>query len=196
MTDLLAETRTFFRSVRVSLAVSGALALIAGLVLLIWPAKSAVIVTGIFASYLIIAGLVYIGLGIFSGRGGGWARAGHVGLGLLYIATGVIAFANLPAATVTLAVVVAVLIGISWIVDGFVALSLLGANATKVWTLVYAVIGVVAGVIVLFSPLYAAAALWILLGASLIALGILQLVRAFTLQKDVQRLGVQTDEPV
>ena len=193
MTDLLADTRGFFRSVRIFLAVSGALALIAGLVLLIWPAKSAVIVTGIVASYLIVAGLVYLGLGFFSGRGGGWARVGHIVLGLLYIVAGVIAFANLPAATVTLAVVVAVFIGISWIVDGFVSLSLIGADATKVWTLIYAVIGIVAGVIVLFSPLYAAAALWILLGVSLVALGIMQLVRAFTLKKDAGQLTPQID---
>ncbi|WP_309129216.1 DUF308 domain-containing protein [Microbacterium sp.] len=83
MTDVLAETKGFVRSVRIFLAVSGALALIAGLVLLIWPTKSAVIVTGIFASYLIVGGLVYIALGIFSGNGGGWARAGHILLGLL-----------------------------------------------------------------------------------------------------------------
>lgn len=196
MTDLLAETKGFLRSVRIFLAVSGALAVVAGLVLLIWPTKSAVIVTGIFASYLIVGGLVYIALGIFSGSGGGWARAGHVLLGLLYVATGVIAFANLTAATVTLALIVAVFIGVSWIVDGFVALSLLGADASRVWTMLYAVLGIIAGVIVLFSPLYAAAVLWILLGASLVALGAVQLVRALTMKKDAEQLDPLADDIV
>ena len=59
----------FLRSIRMFLGISGAVTLIAGLVLLIWPAKSAVIVTGIFASYLIVGGLVYLGLAVFSGKG-------------------------------------------------------------------------------------------------------------------------------
>lgn len=174
----------FLRSVRIFLGIAGAITLIAGIVLLIWPAKSAVIVTGIFASYLIVSGLVYLGLGIFSGRGGVWVRAGHIVLGLLFIATGVIAFANLGVATVTLALVVAIFIGVSWIADGVVALSLMGHDASKVWTLLYALLGIVAGIVVLLSPLYAATVLWIILGISLVALGVVQLVRAFAL-KDV-----------
>ena len=172
----------FLRSVRIFLGIAGTITLVAGLVLLIWPQKSAVIVTGIFASYLIVSGLVYLGLGIFSGKGGGWVRAGHIALGLLFIATGVIAFANLGAATVTLAIVVAIFIGVSWIADGVVALSLMGHDASKVWTLLYALLGIVAGIAVLLSPLYAAAVLWIILGISLVALGVVQLVRAFTLK--------------
>ncbi|MEV7630891.1 DUF308 domain-containing protein [Microbacterium sp. NPDC089318] len=172
----------FLRSVRLFLAIAGTITLVAGLVLLIWPAKSAVIVTGIFASYLIIGGLVYLGLAVFSGRGGGWVRAGHVALGLLYIVAGVVAFANLAAATVTLAIIVAIFIGASWIADGVVALSLMGADASKVWTLLYALLGILAGIAVLFSPLYAAAVLWLVLGISLVALGAVQLVRAFMLK--------------
>ena len=172
----------FLRSIRLFLGVAGAVTLIAGLVLLIWPAKSAVIVTGIFASYLIIGGLVYLGLAVFSGRGGGWVRAGHIVLGLLYIATGVIAFANLGAATVTLAIIVAIFIGVSWIADGVVALSLMGSDASKVWTLLYALLGIVAGITVLFSPLYAATVLWLILGISLVVLGVVQLVRAFSMR--------------
>ncbi|WP_256971502.1 HdeD family acid-resistance protein [Microbacterium esteraromaticum] len=169
---------------RIFLGLSGAIALIAGLVLLIWPGKSAVIVTGIFATYLIIGGLVYLGLAIFSGKGGGWSRIGHIVLGLLYIAAGIIAFANLTAATVTLAIIVAIFIGVSWIVDGVVSLSLLGHNATKVWTLLYALLSIVAGIVVLFSPLYAAALLWMILGISLVVLGAMQIVRAITMNKD------------
>ncbi|WP_309129215.1 DUF308 domain-containing protein [Microbacterium sp.] len=104
------------------------------------------------------------------------------------MATGIIAFANLPAATVTFALVVAVFIGVSWIVDGFVALSLLGADASKAWTLLYAVLGIIAGVVVLFSPLYAATVLWIMLGASLVVLGALQLMRALTMKRDAEQI--------
>lgn len=182
MPALLSAEPGFLRSVRIFLGVAGALTLIAGLVMLIWPAKSAVIVTGIFASYLIVGGLVYLGLAVFSGRGGGWVRAGHVALGVLFISSGVIAFANLAAATVTLALVVAIFIGVSWIADGVVALSLMGHDGSKAWTLLYALLGIIAGIAVLFSPLYAAAVLWVVLGVSLVALGVVQLVRALALK--------------
>ncbi len=183
------EAKSFVKSVRITLAVSGVLALVAGIVLLVWPVKSAVIVTGIFASYLVIAGLVYIGLGIFSHRKGGWSRVGHILLGLLYIVAGIIAFANLGAAAATLALVVVIFIGISWIVDGVVSLSLLGQDGSRVWTLLYALLSIIAGIVVLFSPLYAAAILWLVFGISLVALGIVQIVRAVTLGRDAAAVG-------
>lgn len=181
MSEPSTAAKSVFKSIRVSLAVAGVLALVAGIVLLVWPVKSLVIVTAIFASYLVIAGLVYVGLGIFSHTKGGWARVGHLVLGVLYIAAGVVAFVNLTAATVTLALVVVIFIGISWIVDGFVALSLLGTDGSRVWTVLYAILSIVAGIIVLFSPLIAGLSFWLLLGFALIVLGILQIVRAITL---------------
>ncbi len=189
MSELIADAKSVFKSIRISLAVSGALALLAGIVLLVWPVKSAVIVTGIFASYLIIGGVVYIGLGIFSGARGGWARVGHILLGLLYIVAGVIAFANLGAAAATLAIVVAVFIGISWIVDGVVSLTLLGSDGSRVWTFVYALLSLFAGIYVLFNVLAAGIVLWIFLGASLVVLGVLQIVRAITLGRDAKAVA-------
>jgi len=186
MTEPLAEAKTFFKSIRITLAVSGALALIAGIVLLVWPVKSAVIITAIFASYLVVAGLVYIGLGIFSGARGGWSRVGHIVLGLLYIVAGVIAFANLGVAAATLAFIVVIFIGVSWIIDGIVSLSLLGKDGSRVWTLLYALLSIVAGIFVLFSPLIAGFTFWLLLGISLVVLGLVQIIRAITIGKDAK----------
>ncbi|MGO2683046.1 HdeD family acid-resistance protein [Microbacterium sp.] len=186
MSESLTEAKSLFTSIRVTLAISGVIALIAGIVLLVWPLKTAVIVTGIIAAYLVIAGLVYVGLGIFSGRKGGWARAGHIVLGLLYIVAGVIAFLNLNAATITLALITAIFLGVSWIVDGIVALTLLNKDGSKAWTIIYAILSIAAGIIVLFSPLLAAVALWWVLGITLVVLGIIQIVRAITLGRDAK----------
>ncbi|MCC2029023.1 HdeD family acid-resistance protein [Microbacterium tenebrionis] len=184
MSESLTEPKSLFASIRVTLAVSGAIALIAGIVVLIWPLKTAVIVTGIIAAYLIIAGIVYIGLGIFSGKKGGWARLGHILLGLLYIVAGIIAFTNLAAATLTLAAVTAIFLGVSWIFDGVVSLTLLNKDGSRAWTIIYAILSVAAGVIVLFAPLLAAAALWLVLGITLVVLGVVQIVRAITLGRN------------
>lgn len=184
MSDTLAEAKSLFTSIRITLAISGAIALIAGILLLVWPLKTAVLVTGIIASYLIVAGLVYVGLGIFSGKKGGWARVGHIVLGILYIVAGIVAFLNLTAATITLALVTAIFLGISWIVDGVVALTLLNRDGSKAWTIIYAILSIAAGIIVLFSPLLAAVALWWVLGITLVVLGIIQIVRAITLGRE------------
>jgi uncharacterized membrane protein HdeD (DUF308 family) len=184
--SLVADAKSAFKAIRVSLAVSGVLSFIAGIVLLVWPVKSAVIVTGIFATYLIIAGVVYVGLGIFSKAKGGWARVGHILLGLLYVVAGVIAFANLKEAALTLALITVIFIGVSWLFDGIVSLTLLGSDGSRVWTLLYAILSIVAGIYVLFNVLAAGLVLWVFLGVSLVVLGLVQIIRAFTLGRDAK----------
>lgn len=46
---------------------------------------------------------------------------------------------------------------------------------------VFVVAGIVAGIVLLLSPLWGAAVLWWLLGISLVVLGIINIVRAFRL---------------
>ncbi|WP_460795343.1 HdeD family acid-resistance protein [Microbacterium sp. GXF0217] len=183
MSDALSEAKSVFTSLRVALAVSGVLSLIVGILLLVWPAKSAGVLTWILALFLLVAGLISIAIGIFSGKGG-WARVGHIALGLLYIIASIVAFANIASTTAVLAVIVVIFIGVSWIVDGIVSLTLLSQAASKGWTIAFAIISIVAGVVVLFSPLYAALVLWWILGITLVVVGIVQIIRAITLGKD------------
>lgn len=193
MSDPLATSASsLFKSIRITLAVSGVIALLTGIVLLVWPGKSLGVITGIFAVYLVIAGLVYIGLGIFSAAKGGWARVGHIVLGLLYIVAGVIAFTNLRETGTFLAFVIVIFIGVSWIIDGVVSLTLLGSDGSRVWTLLFALLSIVAGIIVIVAPLESALILWVFLGVSLVVLGIVQIVRAITIGKDAQNLAAAT----
>jgi uncharacterized membrane protein HdeD (DUF308 family) len=172
-------------AVRTALGVGGLLAVVVGILILVWPAKTAMVVTAIIAVYAIILGLVYAGLGLFSKTKGGWSRIGHIALGVLFIIAGIVAFLNLGATTAYLAVFVAILVGIMWIIEGVVALSTLGDAPSKVWTTVFAILSIIAGVVLLFSPIWGAVVLWWLIGISLIVLGILQIARAFTYGKGV-----------
>ncbi|HWV49862.1 MAG TPA: DUF308 domain-containing protein [Microbacterium sp.] len=188
MSDALSEAKSVFTSLRVALAVSGVLSLIVGILLLVWPAKSAGVLTWILALFMLVAGLISIAIGIFSGKGGGWARVGYIALGLLYIIASVVAFANIATTTAVLAVIVVIFIGVSWIVDGIVSLTLLGQAASKGWTIAFAIISILAGVVVLFSPLYAALVIWWILGITLVVVGIIQIIRAITLGKDAKTI--------
>ncbi|GAB6857815.1 HdeD family acid-resistance protein [Microbacterium xylanilyticum] len=189
MSEAVADAKSLVKSLRIFLAVSGVIALIAGIVMLVWPVKTAFVLTGIVAAYLIVAGIVYIGLGIFGAARTGWARLGHIVLGLLYIVAGVIAFTNIQAAAVAFALVTVIFIGVSWIFDGVVSLSLIGQDGSKTWTLLYALLSIVAGIAVISLGLAAVPFFWIFLGISLVVLGIAQIVRAITIAKDAKAVA-------
>ncbi|TQJ32237.1 HdeD family acid-resistance protein [Microbacterium sp. SLBN-146] len=169
--------------IRTALGIGGVLAVIVGILILVWPGRTAMVVTAIIAIYAIAAGLVYAGLGIFSKSKGGWARIGHIVLGVLFIIAGVVAFFNLGATTAFLALFLGVLVGVMWIIEGIVSLSTLSDSSSKGWTIFFAIVSIIAGIVLLFSPLWGAVVLWWLLGISLIVLGLLNVVRAFTFGK-------------
>ena len=79
--------------IRTALGLGGLIALIVGIIILAWPGHAAVALTAVVAAYAIVGGLVYAGLGIFSKSMGGWARVGHIVLGVLFVIAGIIAFA-------------------------------------------------------------------------------------------------------
>ncbi|CAH0240275.1 HdeD family acid-resistance protein [Microbacterium sp. Bi128] len=171
------------RAVRTALAVSGAVSLIVGLLILLWPGRTAQVAVGIIAVYVIIAGLVNIGIGIFYRAG--WARIGYIVLGLLFIVAGIFSFANLAATTAWFGVFVGTLVGILWIIEGIVSLTTVGDGSSKAWTIFFAIISILAGIVLLFSPLLGAVTLFLLIGISLIVLGVFQIVRAIRFGKEV-----------
>lgn len=172
-------SKSAINTVRATLGISGVVALIVGLLITFWPKDSAVVLTAILAVYFLIAGIAYLGLGIFSKGISGGARALDIILGLLFIVGAVLAFANLSATTAFLGLFIGILIGVLWIVEGVVALVQLGDAPSKGWAVFFAILSILAGLVLLFSPLYVVA-LWWLIGIALIVLGIVQIVRAFT----------------
>jgi uncharacterized membrane protein HdeD (DUF308 family) len=183
MSTEYAAEKSAVNGIRTALGIGGVLAVIAGILILVWPGKTAMFVTAIIAIYAIAAGLVYAGLGIFSKTKGGWARVGHILLGILFIIAGVVALFNLGQTAVWLALFIGILVGILWIVEGIVSLSTLGAAGSKGWTIFFAILSIIAGLVVLFSPIWGTVVLWWLLGISLVVLGIINIVRAFTFGK-------------
>ena len=173
-------------SVRIILGVGGLIAVALGLFVLFAPnssGKIALVATAMLLSiYALITGLVYLGTAIFSRTLGGWARTGRVLLGLLYVIGGVIMISNLLMTGVVVAVFVSIIIGVLWLFEGIHALSMLRKSDNKVWMVIYAVISIIAGLVLMFSPLMGAATLWLLLGISMIVLGVVQVVRAFSVK--------------
>lgn len=192
MTSDLRPDYSLRQSLRTAILIGSIISLVFGVVMLVWPVKSAVAVTILVAIYAIIGGLLHLAYGFFSRGTGGWTRAGLIVLGLVFLAAGVVSFLNLGETTLLLAVIVTTFIGIAWIIDGVVALFSLGVSDTawpgaerphKGWTIAYGIIGILAGAFVIVSPAFTALWLWIFLGATLIVLGVIGIVRAATLEK-------------
>ena len=175
--------KTATNGIRTALGVGGVLSLVLGILILVWPGKTAMVVAAIIAIYAIAAGLVYAGLGIFAAGKGGWARIGYILLGVLFIIAGVVAFTNLGATAVWLAAFLGILVGIMWIIEGVVSLSTLDLAPSRGWTIFYAIISLIAGVTLLFSPIWGALVLWWLLGISAVVMGVIQIFRAFSFGK-------------
>jgi uncharacterized membrane protein HdeD (DUF308 family) len=178
-TDSPAE-KSAVNGIRTAFGVGGVVALVVGILILVWPGHTAAVITAIIAIYAIIVGLVYGGLGIFARTMKGWPRVGHIVLGLLFVIGGVIALFNLRATTAWFAVFLGIFIGIMWIIEGIVALTTLSSARSKAWSIFFAILSIIAGIVVLFSPFWGSVVLWWLFGISLVVLGIIQIVRAFT----------------
>ncbi len=177
--DLSQVDKSVINGIRMALGASGLISLVFGVVMLAWPVKTAVVIAGMIALYAAIAGLANLVIGIFSRTLGTWPRVGYILLGMVFLATAAVAFANLKSAAAALAVLLGIMVGIVWIVEGIVGLTMIGDAPSKIWTVSYAALSIVAGVVLLTSPMWGAAMLWLLLGVSLVILGVIQVVRAF-----------------
>ena len=171
------------KGARLALLIGGLAAVGFGIAVLAWPTKAAVALTGVIAVYAIISGIVYAALGIFSKALGAGGRIGHVLLGLLYVIAGVYAFSSLQQSAAFLALFLTIMVGVMWVIEGFTALFTLGQSGSKIATIIFAILSVIAGFSLLSSPLWGAVFLWWFLGIALIVLGALNVIRAITGKK-------------
>ena len=106
---------------------------------------------------------------------------------LLFIALGVYLIRHLH---VTIAVI-GLIVGITWIIQGLVAL--IGGISGRVregrgWWIAFGVISLIAGIVVAASPVTSVNVLAILLGIWFIVMGIFQIVAGFTIRHRIHTL--------
>lgn len=156
----------------------GVITALTGLMVLFWPGMSAAVIAAVIAVWAIAGGLVYLGIGIASKGLHTSSRFARIGLGVIFMLAGLIAFGNLGATASVLAVVVTITVGVVWVLEGISTFATLADSASRGWSVVYATVSMVAGISLLVSPLAGAATLWWLVGVALCVLGVLQIVRA------------------
>jgi len=166
-----------------STLLSGILAVILGILVLAWPGKTIIVAAVFFGAYLLITGIAQV---IF-------AFSLHVSAGgrvLLFISgaasliLAVLAFRHFGEGYALL--LLAIWIGVGFIFRGVAttvsAISDPGMPG-RGWEIFFGIISIIAGVVVMGSPLDSLAVLTLVVGIWLIILGVFEVISAFGIRK-------------
>lgn len=175
--ELLSQKAT--NAIRTVYAVIGVLAVVMGAAVLFWPVKTLAVVAIALGVYFLFSGVFHIVSAIVDlGLPAGW-RALDILVGVILCVGGVIMLKNSVLSGQALVVMMTVVIGIGWIVEGVLALAESWRLPGSGWAMLYAVISILAGIVVLMSPVSATLWLIIFVGVALVVIGVSSIVRAF-----------------
>ena len=171
------------KAIRFLYGVTGAVGLIGGAALLIWPVKTLVVLAVILGAYFIIASVVRIGVAVGTPfMPAGW-RALNILSSLLLLFCGIIMLKNQTASAAALATLAAIAIGFGWIIEGVVTLVETGMVHNRGLSILSGVLSIVAGIAVFMFPLESVDLMIVFSGIALAVLGGVLLARAFTFGK-------------
>ena len=115
-------SKSAINGIRLAFGIGGIVALILGIILLVWPAKTLGVVAIFLGIYFLVAGVIRLAMGIFSKGISGGMRTLDILLGVLLIVAGVIALKNVAATTAALLILIVAVIGVGWIIEGVLAI--------------------------------------------------------------------------
>jgi uncharacterized membrane protein HdeD (DUF308 family) len=135
----------------------GVLTLVAGLVAVAWPGRTVVVLALVFGAQLLVGGIFWFGAAV-SSRGQG--TAGQIVLAVLAVIGGIVCLRS----PVQVALVLPLVLGLYWIINGLVEMLQALTRGDEVpargWAIAAGVVSVLAGIVVLVYP-----------GAGLLVLG-------------------------
>lgn len=180
--DVSELTHKVVRGIRGGMILTGVLSVVLGALVLFWPGATLDVIAVLFGLYFIVSGAVRVVTGLVTPLLGG-LRVLNILIGLLLFIAGVAAIRN-PLASLT---VLALFIGIAWIVEGIMSLTEVESGGSRWYAIAYGIISIIAGVVVLFLPVSSLAALVVFGGIALVVLGIVEVVRAFSFGRGLPR---------
>ena len=158
---------------------AGILSLAVGVVALVWPGKTVIVVAIVFAIWLIVSGIFSIVRGFAHGLTGGM-RALFIITGILSLVLGIFAirgeFQELY--------ILSLFIGIGFLFRGFASLFLGFENKDgRGWNIFFGIVMIIGGVVVLVWPGISLITLTWVVGIWLIIIGIYEIVAAFGVKR-------------
>ncbi|AMD54892.1 MULTISPECIES: HdeD family acid-resistance protein [Mycolicibacterium] len=169
-----------------STLVSGILAIILGVLALVWPGITILVAAIFFAAYLLITGISQLVLA-FSLRSSVGGRVLLFIGGAAALVLAVLCFVSLQNSFELLAI----WIGVGFIFRGVAtAMSAIGDPSLpgRVWEIVIGVISVIAGIIMFVAPKEGLVALAQVTGIILIVVGVFEVISAFAIRSEAKKL--------
>ena len=167
-------TKQTVSTVRTGLIIGAIITAIVGILMLAFPQSSAFLAAIIFGVFVLIRGIVRVVMGIGGPGLTGLGRTLSIITGVILLAAGVVILLNLTVGVEGLALI----IGISWIIDGIATLIESSRAAARAFSIVTGIISVLAGVAMFFLGGQGVAIIMIVIGAVALALAVVQLVGA------------------
>ncbi|MFD3702248.1 HdeD family acid-resistance protein [Nocardia sp. NPDC058658] len=172
-----------------TILVTGLLAVILGIIVLVWPGPSLLVAGVLFGIYMVVSGIFQL-IAAFTHLPSTSFRVLSFISGVLSLIIGVFCFRDDLASIVLLGL----WIGISWLFRGvavlFAAISESGVPG-RGWQIFYGIISALAGVVLIVWPISSIATLVLVVGIFLIVIGIMEVITAFGVRKDSRMLDQQ-----
>jgi uncharacterized membrane protein HdeD (DUF308 family) len=166
----------------------GVLTVVLGALILAWPGTSILVASTLFGVYLLLSGLAGVAMAFTLPESAGMRVLLFIS-GVLSVILALFCFANFGNPYPIL--LLSIWIGVSFIVQGF---SILGVAISykelpaRGWYVVLGVLSVIAGGVVLVWPWDSIAVLTLVIGVSLVVMGIIEIVRGFQMRNDSKTL--------
>ncbi|MBF6336499.1 HdeD family acid-resistance protein [Nocardia abscessus] len=165
-----------------TILVTGILAVILGILILVWPDITLLAAGIIFGVYLVVTGFLQL-MAAFGAPTGTGLRVLSFVIGLLSIVIGVFCFRDELASILLLGL----WIGIGWLFRG-VALLVAALSEPGMpgrwWQVFFGVVTAIAGVVLIIWPVRSVATLAVLAGVWLIIIGLTEIVVAFGVRRE------------
>jgi uncharacterized membrane protein HdeD (DUF308 family) len=181
------ELRRSARAASILTIVSGASALLFGILVLVWPKTTLLVVAVLFGFQLLISGVLRIVGGIMDPGAEGWAKGLSITLGVLVVLAGIFCLRN-PGLSI-LAIIVVIAVG--WIVDGImnVVVGISNPPGERLGRIIMGAVFLLGGILLLVFPTSALLTFVLLGGWILILFGIVTLIAGIWALSAVRKLG-------
>jgi len=168
---------------------AGVTSLVLGLVILLWPGISITIAATLLGVYLVVSGIAEVVVA-FSLHSSVPHRVLLFITGALSLIVGILAFRHFGEGLAVL--LLAIWIGVGFVFQG-IALATTAISYRelpgRMWNIIFGAMSVIAGVVVLAWPFSSVVVLAVVVGAWLVALGIVQIVAALSVRRDVETIA-------
>jgi uncharacterized membrane protein HdeD (DUF308 family) len=189
MSDTAHPVSDVMHRIWISAILFGALAVILGVVILVWPGPSIVVAAVLFGVYLVMSGAAMVILAFALPAASGASRFLYFISGAVSVILGILAFRHFGEGYAIL--LLAIWIAVGFIFRGVSAVALAISYPRfpgRGWSIFFGIISTLAGVVVLVYPFDSIVTLALVVGIWLIILGVMEVISAFGMRSDVKKV--------